>query len=86
MTDWNRAPGVASLLDMFHQGVATHPDRAFTIHKGNTLTWASAARAVAGTAALLEPDRDIALIIPNSPTFLIAFLGALQASARPAPP
>jgi long-chain acyl-CoA synthetase len=84
MLDWRRAADISSLLDMFHQGVALHPDRAFTIFQGKTLTWGEAARAVAGVAADLEAGTDIALIVPNSPIFLIAFLGALQAGARPA--
>lgn len=84
MLDWRRRPGTRSLLDMFHQGTARHPDRAFTIFQGETLTWGDAARAVAGMAGQVRADTDIALIIPNSPAFLIAFLGALQAGARPA--
>ena len=84
MLDWRRTPDTNSLLDMFRQGVARHPDRAFTIFNGETLTWGAAARAVAGAAERLTPDTDIALVIPNTPTFLIAFLGALQAGARPA--
>lgn len=84
LLDWRRAPRTTSLLDMFHQGVERHPERAFTIYQGETLTWGGAARAVAGVAQGLTRDADIALIIPNTPTFLIAFLGALQAGARPA--
>lgn len=84
MLDWRRAPNTTSLLDMLHQGVARHPDRAFTIYQGETLTWRDAARAVAGVAEELTPGADTALFIPNSPAFLIAFLGALQAGARPA--
>lgn len=89
MFDWRRRPNTTSLLDMFHQGSARHPDRAFTIYQGETLTWGDAARAVAGMAEAVmaeagRPDTDIALVIPNTPTFLIAFLGALQAGVRPA--
>ncbi len=84
MLDWRRRPNTTSLLDMFHQGAARHPDRAFTIFQGEALTWGEAARAVAGMAKTMQPDTDIALVIPNTPTFLIAFLGALQAGARPA--
>lgn len=84
MLDWRRRAETTSLLDMFHQGAARHPDRAFTIFRGETLTWGEAARAVAGMADQVTPDTDIALVIPNEPAFLIAFLGALQAGARPA--
>lgn len=84
MLGWRRRPDTNSLLDMFHQGAARHPDRAFTIFQGETLTWGDAARAVAGVAEGMRPDTDIALVIPNAPAFLIAFLGALQAGARPA--
>ena len=66
MLDWRRKPGTASLLDMFRHGVAQHPDRAFTIFNGETLTWGAAARAVAGAAERLTPDTDIALVIPSS--------------------
>jgi len=84
MLDWRRRPDTISLLDMFHQGAARHPDRAFTIFRGETLTWGDAARAVAGVAEGMRANTDVALVIPNSPAFLIAFLGALQAGARPA--
>ena len=84
MLDWRRGPKTNSLLDLFHQGVASHPDRAFTIFQGQTLTWKEASHAVAGVADGLTCDSDIALVIPNTPAFLIAFLGALQAGARPA--
>ena len=84
LIDWRRTPDTTSLLDMFYQGVARHPDRTFTIFQGQSLTWRGAARAVAGVAQGLTPGADIALIIPNLPAFLIAFLGALQAGARPA--
>lgn len=84
MLDWRRTPGTTSLIDMLHQGADAHPDRNFTVHRGDRLTWAEARSAVGGLAAELAADTDVALYIPNSPTFLIAFLAALQARARPA--
>ncbi len=79
---------VATLCAMFDHAVATAPDKVALRHLGMALTYREVGRAVAALAhrlaLLVSPGEVVALILPNSIEFHIAYFAALKALAAPA--
>lgn len=72
---------------MFRDAVEAHPDRIYCKASEIVLSYAHAACAIQAVADDLGPKvlgRTVALVLPNSPAFLVAYLGALVAGAHPA--
>jgi len=71
---------------LLEETAARYPDRAASVFFGATLTYRTLAALVARFAAALgrlgvRPGDRVALHLPNSPQFLIAYYGALRAGA-----
>src|SRR4051794_38668771 len=81
-------PPVATLCAMFDHAVATAPEVVSLRHRGAALTWREEGRAAADLArrlaALAAPGEVVALVLPNSIEFRIAYFAALKALAAPA--
>jgi len=79
---------VATLCAMFDYAVATAPERVALRHLGAALTYRELGRAVAALAqrlaAMVAPGEVVALVLPNSIEFHIAYFAALKALAAPA--
>jgi long-chain acyl-CoA synthetase len=73
---------------MFDQAVATAPDKVALRHFGVTLTYRQVGGAVEALAQrlapMVEPGEVVALVLPNSIEFHIAYFAALKALAVPA--
>jgi long-chain acyl-CoA synthetase len=77
----------SSVIEMFCEAAAAHPERLFCKSEAVSLSYAQAAGAIQAVADDLGPaarGRDVVLLLPNSPAFLIAYFGALAAGAQPA--
>ena len=83
-----RSAPVATLCAMFDHAVATAPEKVALRHSGASLTYREVGRAVAALARRLArivmPGEVVALVLPNSIEFLIAYFAALKALAAPA--
>ena len=81
-----KAP-VATLCAMFDDAVAVAPERVALRHLGAALTYRELGRAVAALAqrlaAMVAPGEVVALVLPNSIEFHIAYFAALKALAAP---
>ena len=79
---------VATLCAMFDRAVAATPDRVAVRHLGVALTYREMGRAVAAlaerVAAMVAPGEVVALVLPNSIEFHVAYFAALKALATPA--
>lgn len=83
--DW-RVPQT-TVLDMFLATAKACPDRCFVTSPNGALTYAEATQRIDALAHSLGPKaqgRSVALVLPNSAAFLIAYFGALAAGASPA--
>ncbi|MBD0271294.1 MAG: AMP-binding protein [Acetobacteraceae bacterium] len=73
---------------MFDHAVATAPDAVSLRHIGASLTYREEGRAASALArrlaAAAAPGEAVALLLPNSPEFRVAFFAALKALAAPA--
>jgi long-chain acyl-CoA synthetase len=73
---------------MFDRTVAATPDRVALRHLGVVLTYREMGRAVAAlaerVAAMVAPGEVVALVLPNSIEFHVAYFAALKALATPA--
>ena len=82
------AAPVSTLCDMFDRAVATAPRTVALRHLGVALTYHEMGRAVAALARRLSstmvPGDVIALVLPNSIEFQIAYFAALKALTAPA--
>jgi long-chain acyl-CoA synthetase len=82
------AAPVSTLCDIFDQAVASAPRTVALRHLGVALTYHEMGRAVAALARRLSstvvPGEVIALVLPNSIEFQIAYFAALKALAAPA--
>ena len=81
-------PPFATVLAMFDHAADTAPDVAALRHADTVLTYAQE-RAAAGALARrvadrVRPGEVVALLLPNSPGFRVAYLAALKARAVPA--
>src|SRR5271169_525428 len=83
-----RSAPVATLCAMFDHAVATAPDKVALRHSGVALTYREVGRAVAALARrlapIVTPGEVVALVLPNSIQFHIAYFAALKALAAPA--
>ena len=81
-------PDSATLCAMFDHAVATAPDTVALRHGGASLTYREEGRAVRALArrlaAVAAPGEVVALLLPNSIEFRVAFFAALKALAAPA--
>ncbi len=81
-------PDCATICAMFDHAVATAPDTVAVRHKGASLAYREEGRAVAALArrlaAMAAPGDVVALLLPNSIEFRVAYFAALQALAAPA--
>jgi long-chain acyl-CoA synthetase len=79
---------VATLCAMFDHAVATAPEKVALRHLDVALTYREVGRAVAALARRLAPivasGEVVALVLPNSIEFHIAYFAALKALAAPA--
>jgi long-chain acyl-CoA synthetase len=79
---------VATLCAMFDHAVATAPDKVALRHLDVALTYREVGRAVAALAQrlapIVTPGEVVALVLPNSIEFHIAYFAALKALAVPA--
>jgi long-chain acyl-CoA synthetase len=79
---------VSTLCELFDRAVATAPDGAALRHSGVTLTYREMGRAVSSLARrlaeIVAPGDVVALVLPNSIEFHIAYFAALKALAGPA--
>jgi long-chain acyl-CoA synthetase len=79
---------VATLCAMFDHAVATAPDKVALRHLDVALTYREVGRAVAALARrlapIVSPGEVVALVLPNSIEFHIAYFAALKALAAPA--
>jgi long-chain acyl-CoA synthetase len=80
---------VATVSAMFDHAAATVPDAVSVRHLGASLTWRGEGRAVAALARRLAalpvaPGEVVALVLPNSIEFRVAYFAALKALAAPA--
>jgi long-chain acyl-CoA synthetase len=84
----SRVAPVATLCAMFDRAVATAPEKVALRHLGAALTYREIGRAVAALAQRLapkvRPGEVVALVLPNSIEFHIAYFAALKALAAPA--
>ena len=78
----------STLAALFDHAVATAPDAVALRHRGVSLTYAEEGRAVAALARRLAdavaPGDVVALLLPNSIAFVVAYFAALKARATPA--
>src|SRR5258708_7076162 len=83
-----RKAHVATLCAMFDHAVETAPDNVALRHFGAALTYRELGCAVAalasGLAARVAPGEVVALVLPNSIDFPVAYFAALEALAAPA--
>ena len=83
-----KRPDCATVCAIFDHAVATAPDTVALRHKGAALTYREEGRAVAALArrlaAMVAPGEVVALLLPNSIEFRVAYFAALQAMAAPA--
>jgi long-chain acyl-CoA synthetase len=83
-----RSASVATLCAMLDHAVATTPEKVALRHLGVALTYREVGRAVAALAQrfalLVTPGDVVALVLPNSIGFHIAYFAALKALAAPA--
>ena len=81
-------PPFATLCAMFDHAVATAPDTVSLRHLGAALTYREEGRAVSALArrlaAAAAPGEAVALLLPNSVEFRVAFFACLEALAAPA--
>ncbi|MDO9712785.1 class I adenylate-forming enzyme family protein [Paracraurococcus lichenis] len=81
-------PDLRTVSAMFDHAVATAPEAVMLRHLDTTLTYREAGRAVAALARRLaadaEPGAVVALLLPNSAEFDIAYFAALRAATVPA--
>jgi long-chain acyl-CoA synthetase len=83
-----RSASAATLCAMLDHAVATAPEKVASRHLGVALTYREMGRAVAtlarGLAPMVKPGEVVALVLPNSIEFHIAYFAALKALAAPA--
>jgi len=83
-----RRPDCATVCGMFDHAVATAPEAVALRHKDARLTYREEGRAVAALArrltAVVAPGEVVALLLPNSIAFRVAYFAALQALTAPA--
>ena len=83
-----RSAPVATLCAMFDHAVATAPDKVALRHSGVALTYREVGRAVAALARrlapIVTPGEVVALVLPNSIEFHVAYFAALKVLAVPA--
>src|SRR5271163_4532508 len=79
---------VATLCTMFDHAVATAPDKVALRHLDVALTYREVGRAAAALAQrlapIVKPGEVVALVLPNSIEFHIAYFAALRVLAAPA--
>ena len=79
---------VSTLCTLFDRAVATAPDAVALRHRGITLTYGEMGRAVSALARrlaeIVAPGDVVALVLPNSIEFHIAYFAALKALTAPA--
>src|SRR5260370_31367030 len=82
-----KAPA-STLCAMFDRAVVSAPDKVALRHLGAELTYRELGRAVAALArrlaGLVAPGEVVAIVLPNSIQFHIAYFAALKALAAPA--
>src|SRR6516162_9076187 len=87
-TAGERSALVSTLCDLFDRAVAAAPEKVALRHRGRALSYREMGRAVASLARRLEsilaPGDVVALVLPNSIEFQIAYFAALKALATPA--
>ena len=83
-----RKPPLATLCAAFDHAVATAPDKVALRHFGVALTYRELGRAVTALAkhlaGIVAPGEVVALVLPNSIEFHIAYFATLKALAAPA--
>jgi long-chain acyl-CoA synthetase len=83
-----RATSVATLCAMFDHAVIAAPERVALRHRGVALTYRELGRAVSALAqrltGMVTPGELVALILPNSIEFHVAYFAVLKALAAPA--
>src|SRR5271163_1661673 len=81
-------PSAATLCAMFDHAVAAAPDSVALRHLDSVLTYRDLSRAVEALAqclaSMVEPGETVALVLPNSIEFHLAYFAALKALAAPA--
>ena len=81
-------PSAATLCAMFDHAVAAAPDSVALRHLDAVLTYRDLGRAVEALAqrlaTMVEPGETVALVLPNSIEFHLAYFAALKALAAPA--
>src|SRR5271156_5360740 len=81
-------PSAATLCAMFDHAVAAAPDSVALRHLDAVLTYRELGRAVEALAqrlaTMVEPGETVALVLPNSIEFHLAYFAALKALAAPA--
>jgi long-chain acyl-CoA synthetase len=81
-------PSAATLCAMFDHAVVAAPDNVALRHLDAVLTYRDLGRAVEALAqrlaTMVEPGETVALILPNSIEFHLAYFAALKALAAPA--
>ena len=87
-TTGERSAPVSTLCDLFDRAVAAAPEKVALRHRGGALSYREMGRAVVSLARRLEsivaPGDIVALVLPNSIEFQIAYFAALKALATPA--
>ena len=87
-TDRERSAPISTLCDLFDRAVAAAPEKVAVRHRGGALSYREMGRAVVSLARRLEsivaPGDIVALVLPNSIEFQIAYFAALKALATPA--
>ena len=87
-TTGERSAPVSTLCDLFDRAVAATPEKVALRHCGAALSYREMGHAVASLAGRLEaivaPGDIVALLLPNSIEFQIAYFAALKALATPA--
>lgn len=75
-----------TVTDMFRATAVAHPDRLFCTSGSLSLTYSEAARVIAALSAKIAvaKGRDVALVLPSSAAFLVAYYASLFAGAHPA--
>jgi long-chain acyl-CoA synthetase len=83
-----RKPPLATLCAAFDNAVATSPHKVALRHFGVALTYRELGRAVTALAkhlaSMVQPGEVVALVLPNSIEFHIAYFATLKALAAPA--
>ena len=87
-TAGERSALVSTLCDLFDRAVAAAPEKVALRHRGRALSYREMGRAVASLARRLESilasGDVVALVLPNSIEFQIAYFAALKALTTPA--